>query len=117
MTNPTPQAPELAVDTSVWTADGQQFGYVKEVRTGYFKVDVPMAPDYWLSTSHIDTSNTERVTLVLAKDELDDHKLAAPGIEPEANGDQVLPASEQLAQRERMERELEAQRNRMQSGL
>ncbi|HMO53612.1 MAG TPA: hypothetical protein PJ994_03840 [Tepidiformaceae bacterium] len=33
----------------VFTRDGTRLGEVKELRGEYFKVDAPMAPDYWLS--------------------------------------------------------------------
>jgi hypothetical protein len=100
---------------SVWTADGDQFAYVKELHGDYFKLDVPMAMDYWLSCAHIADIVDDRVTLRFNKDELEEHKLSEPGVEmPAAQG--VLGQEQMLTQRERMERELEAQRARMRSG-
>ena len=111
----TPKIQEPIVDTPVYAADGEQFGYVKEVSGGYFKIDVPMAKDYWLSTTYIADCTMDRVTLSLPKDEVDGHRLSAPGAENQ-NSDQVLSDSDALAQRERMERELEEQRARLRAG-
>ncbi len=116
MTSPAQQMHEPAVDTPVVTADGEQFGYVKEVQGGYFKIDVSMQPDYWLSTFYIANATMDRVTLKLRKDEVDEHRLSAPGAENQ-NADHIVSDAQALEQRERMERELEAQRERMRSGL
>lgn len=111
----TPKIDEPMVDTPVYAADGEQFGYVKEVRGGYFKIDVPMAKDYWLSTAYIADCTMDKVMLSLPKAEVDDHRLTAPGAENQ-NTDQVLSDTDALAQRERMERELEEQRARLRAG-
>ncbi len=111
-------AKEPIIDTPVSTRDGQQFGYVKEIHGGYFKIDVPMARDFWLSREYIAENSLDSVVLSLRKDELDDHRLSEPGLDPVDSDDSgVLSAAEALSQRERMERELEAQRERMRAGL
>lgn len=106
---------EPLVDTPVYSADGEQFGYVKELQGGYFKIDVPMAKDYWLSTAYIDNCSMDRVSLNLKRDQIDEHRLSAPGAENQ-NSDRVLSSEDALAQRERMERELEEQRARLRAG-
>ncbi|MEO8541133.1 MAG: hypothetical protein ABI577_15430 [bacterium] len=120
MSSPLPKVREPIMDTPVFTLDGEQFGYVKEIHGGYFKIDVPMARDYWLSTSYIADSTLDRVTLTLRKDELEEHRLSKPGVEVEASErlahDAVISDAEALTQRERMERELEAQNERLRAG-
>ena len=106
---------EPLVDTPVYTSDGEQFGYVKELQGGYFKVDVPMAKDFWLSKVYIEDCTMDKVRLKLGKDEVEEHRLSAPGAENQ-NSDRVLSDTDALAQRERMERELEEQRARLRAG-
>lgn len=117
MSMPAQKMNEPLLDAPVWTRDGEQFGYVKEIQGGYFKIDVPMAKDYWLSCAYVEASSADRVTLSLRKDELDEHRLSAPGVETQDHPEGVISDVEMLAQRERMERELEAQRERMRAGL
>lgn len=117
MTSPTQHVKEPILNTPVFTADGDQFGYVKEVHGGYFKIDVPMAVDYWLSATYIAESTLDRVTLSLNKDELSEHRLSAPGIETQEHSEGVISDADMLTQRERMERELEEQRAKMRAGL
>ena len=115
MSTPTQRVKEPILNTPVWTLDGDQFGYVNEIRGGYFKIDVPIALDYWLSMAYIADSTLDQVTLSLRKDELEAHRLSAPGIE-QAHSEGVISDADMLSQREKMERELEAQRERMRSG-
>jgi len=70
-----------AAGASVWTSDGTQFGYVKEVKGDYFKVDIPWASDYWLSCVHIAQLDGQRAILRLRKDQLDDHRLGQAGVD------------------------------------
>lgn len=108
------------MDTPVSTSDGVQFGFVKEIHGSYFKIDVPMGRDYWLSQEYINDSTLDMVTLSLRKDELDEHRLSAPGLEDvdaETEDGGILSSAEVLTQREHMERELELQREKMRSGL
>lgn len=111
-----------AVGAAIFTADGNQFGYVKEVRGGYFKVDAPWARDYWLSCTYIARHEGNQVWLNVTKDEADEHRLEAPGLDPSSDPhaattqDAILSDGQALAQRERMERELAEQRERLQRG-
>ena len=107
-----------SIGDSVWAADGDQFAYVKEVRGDYFKLDVPMAQDYWLSCTHISGIADGKVRLRFVRSELDDHRLEAPPLETAgsiADGG-VISTEEMVDQRERMERELAAQRERLRTG-
>lgn len=106
------------VGASVWTSDGVQFGSVKEVQGDYFKIDVPWATDYWLSCAHVAEAAGDSTILRLPKDELDDHRLEAPGVDSlEEAATPLFSSTEVAEQRERMERELELQKERMRSGL
>ncbi|MFN8616959.1 MAG: hypothetical protein U0837_07655 [Dehalococcoidia bacterium] len=115
MSSPTHQVRAPIVDTPVFSADGHQAGYVSEIHGGYFKLDVPMAKDYWLSTVYIAGSTLDRVSLTLKKDEMDEHRLSAPGAEAQ-DPDFVISDVQALSQRERMERELAAQNERLRRG-
>ena len=115
MSMPADKIKEPLIDTPVVTRDGHQFGYVKELHGGYFKIDVPMSKDYWLSNTYIEDCSLDQVMLSLKRDEVDEHRLDAPGAENQT-GDHIVSDTEALAQREKMERELEEQRARMRAG-
>lgn len=74
-----------------------------------------MAKDYWLSTMYIADSTIDRVSLSLRRDEMDEHRLTAPGAEAQ-DSDAVISDEQALSQRERMERELAAQNERLRQG-
>ena len=111
-----PKVKDPVVNAPVYTLDGEQFGSVKEIHGGYFKLDVPMARDYWLSSSYIGDATLDRVTLTLRKDELEEHRLSAPGLETQESSSDVIDDHAMLSQRERMERELAAQNERLRAG-
>lgn len=103
---------------AVYSSDGEQFAYVAEVRGGYFKLDVPMARDYWLSFEYIERATATEVHLNIRRNDVGEHQLEEPGIEPandphEDVSDTVLSDADALVQRERMEHEIELQRERM----
>lgn len=62
-------------DSPVFTSDGHKLGKVKEVRNGCFKVDVRMAPDYWLGMACVGSVTSDGVMLSVDKDHLDDAKV------------------------------------------
>ncbi|MEX0784246.1 MAG: hypothetical protein WD557_16520 [Dehalococcoidia bacterium] len=66
----------------VYTMDGDKLGEIKEVRGDYFKVDVSMQPDYWLSTECIrgGTVGGDRVDLAFDKSKLGDYKVDKPAM-------------------------------------
>jgi len=107
-------AMDLPIGGFVFDSTGEEFANVKELSGGYFRLDVPMAPDYWLSRSYVASANEKDVHLSITKDEAGKHKLAAPGLEHPAVGeDGIISDQVALEQRERMEREIEIQRARM----
>src|SRR6185503_4405985 len=74
MTNLEPStAPANSPDIGapIYSSDGQQFGSIKEVRGGYFKVDAPMSRDFWLSAAYIGVSDSESVRLTITRDQVD----------------------------------------------
>lgn len=104
----------LDIGCKVVSSDGAHLGEVKEIRAGSFKVNAPMQRDYWLEQTCISASRDDCVTVGFPQSELESHKRpASPGDDPaelaRANTDA------ELAPRERMERELNAQRDRFQS--
>jgi len=50
----------------VYDADGNELGTVKEVRGSYFKVDAPMAPDYWLRSDALSATGADGGIVVMA---------------------------------------------------
>lgn len=108
-----------AVGAAVFAADGEQFGRLRETRGGYFKIDVPWALDFWLSTAYVARYQDNQVWLTIPRSEVDEHRLEAPGLEPSSDPhrataiDAVISDDEALAQRERMERELAEQREQL----
>jgi hypothetical protein len=69
---------DLPVGCPIFTSDGDKLGEVKEVRSGFFKVEASMQPDYWLSTSHVTSTSGDRVVLDFVKDHLGDYKTDGP---------------------------------------
>ena len=66
---------DLTTGMPVYTLDGDRLGTVKEFRGTYFKVDVPMAADYWLSMDGVRGGfDSGHVTVDFAKPELDEHR-------------------------------------------
>ena len=68
----------LTVGSPVYTSDGDKIGEVKEISGDLFKVDVKMMPDYWVSAANVASATGDGVTLGFAKDQLGEHKVAAP---------------------------------------
>ncbi len=84
-------APE--VGATVYTADGDKLGTVKEVAGGCFKVDASMRPDYWLASDCVTSTTGDQVRLTVTKDTLDVAKVEGPGhtgIHRHDAGDTVL---------------------------
>lgn len=114
---PMEMAATLQPGAAVVTNDGLRFATVKGVRGGYFELQLAQEGDFWLSASYIASAESGGVHLTISRAEVDQHRLSQPGIQRHdaqaPTGDAVLSSDEALAQRERMERELEAQRQRM----
>jgi hypothetical protein len=67
-----------SVGTTVLTRDGDELGHVKEIIGECFKIDAPMAPDYWLGTDCVSDSTGGIVHLSFTKDELGEMKQDSP---------------------------------------
>jgi hypothetical protein len=63
---------------NVMTADRERLGTVKEITGDCFKVDAPLAPDYWLGSDTIASINGENIMLRLRKDEVGERKMGMP---------------------------------------
>jgi hypothetical protein len=74
-TNTDAGASPIAAGMPVATRDGEALGTVKEVQTGYFKVDVRLRPDYWLQTDFAHVTGAGQVVLDFGKEELDHYKV------------------------------------------
>jgi hypothetical protein len=69
---------DLRIDTPIFTADSRYLGAVKEISRNAFKVDAPMARDYWLSCDAVRSIDRDRVVLDVPEDDLDDVKHGEP---------------------------------------
>lgn len=116
-------APEPAINVPVFTADGTRCGFVKSTHGGYIELEGGQGDSFWLSTVYIKSADDSRIQLTFPDAELETHRLSEPGLEPERDPDAasardaVLSDAEQLAQRERMEKELLRQRGTIDTGL
>lgn len=72
------QSGGLTEGAPVVTMDGEQLGTVKEVRGRWFKVDAPMAPDYWLSTDNVSSGAGGQIVLRFNKNRIGDFKMGEP---------------------------------------
>ncbi len=69
----------LQPGTMVLTSDGEELGTVKEVRGAFFKVDAPMARDYWLACEIVSADlPLGGVRVMFTRPELDEHRLGEP---------------------------------------
>ncbi|MGK2964335.1 MAG: DUF2171 domain-containing protein [Tepidiformaceae bacterium] len=101
----------LQVGQPITTSDGSDVGRVKEVQGGFFKVDAPMARDYWLSSACVRSVEGPMVRLNLRSDEVAAHELDGPWFEEQTDttGDPVLADEYPLAENERRTQEIEEQ--------
>lgn len=60
------------------TCDDHQLGTVKEIQGDCFKVDAPMARDYWLAAGVVREVGVECAVVDFTKAQLDDYRLAGP---------------------------------------
>jgi hypothetical protein len=107
-----------AVGSELFTADGHSVGRVKELRDGGILVDVSFGKDYWLAGRDIADVDERGVVLSFNEAELEDYKREDP---PPADVPEGVPFTtaalisdeEQMQMRERMERELAEQRQKL----
>lgn len=71
---------DFTVGARIITADGHDIGAVKEILGYYFKVDVSMAPDYWLPASLIRTHGQASITLSADRDALGGYEVDAAAV-------------------------------------
>ena len=64
---------------TVLTADRERLGTVKEVMGDCFKIDAPMARDYWLASDTIASITGDQVLLRIMRTDIDDVKMDMPG--------------------------------------
>jgi hypothetical protein len=70
---------DITLGAPVYAPDGDKVGTVKDVQGRCFKIDAPMAPDYWLNADCIRTSSgSGGVTLAVDPDRLPDYEVANP---------------------------------------
>ncbi|MGE0601086.1 MAG: DUF2171 domain-containing protein [Dehalococcoidia bacterium] len=104
------------IDVPVYASDGGQVGHVREVHGDYFKIDVPMAMDFWLKRDFIADATPERVTLTLHRDEIHEHRLAEPGLEHPGNPE-ILESAEVLRENEIVKEEVSPENAKARAGL
>ena len=63
---------------TVMTADHERLGTVKEISGDCFKVDAPMAPDYWLASDSIATISGNDILLRFIRKDINDLKMGIP---------------------------------------
>ena len=68
----------VAVGDTVITLDGDVVGKVAEIRGQYFKVDVSMQPDFWLTAAAIRSAAEGQVVLGVDKSHVSDYKIDNP---------------------------------------
>jgi hypothetical protein len=73
--------PETPVGAAVFTRDGKELGKVKEVRAGFFKVDVPRHFDHWFQREFIASSSADKVILEFDEDDVKDYSIKFPNDE------------------------------------
>ena len=67
---------DLIVGTPIHSADAEEIGTVKEVSGAYFKIDAPMAPDFWLPVSLVRSAHHAAVVLQINKDAIGGYEVA-----------------------------------------
>jgi len=75
----------ISEGTPVYTQDGEMLGTVKEVKGNSFKVNAPMAADYWLSLNTLGSSSGGNATVTFGRDQLGEYRLS--NFEHDVTGD------------------------------
>jgi hypothetical protein len=70
---------QMQVGLPVITRNGDPLGTIKEIRTERFKVDAPMALDYWLDRETVIDLTADGYVLDFDSDDLDEMKRSDPG--------------------------------------
>jgi len=69
---------ESMIGAPVVDRDGHQIGTVKEIEESAFKVDAPLAFDYWLHFDGVLSASIDGVVMSVDSDHLDEFKLDSP---------------------------------------
>jgi len=69
---------ESMIGAPVVDRDGHQIGTVKEIEESAFKVDAPLAFDYWLHFDGVLSASTDGVVMSVDADHLDEFRLDSP---------------------------------------
>jgi len=74
---------EFIVGARVRSSDGHDLGEVKDIVGPYFKVDAPMAPDYWLPRSVVRSAGQSELVLDITQEELGGYEVAPDDVDAE----------------------------------
>lgn len=111
----TPAPLPFEISDEICTVDGKSLGTVKEYTHGYFKIDVHLARDYWLSRELILHRVPGLVTLSIGKADVNQWKVRQLDASTEANlggtEDGLLDADAKRQAREEMERSIDRNRS------
>lgn len=67
----------LTTGLRVYSKDGKYLGDISELRGGLFKLDAPMAVDYWLSDAEVEKVEHGSVLLGFHETEMREHRIEA----------------------------------------
>lgn len=67
----------LAQGVRVYSKDGKYLGDVSALREGLFKLDAPMAVDFWLSLDDVEKVEHGSALLRFGEGQLRDHRIEA----------------------------------------
>lgn len=70
----------LTAGLRVYSKDGKYLGDIAELRDGLFKLDAPMAVDYWLPDADVEKVEHGSVLLAFPAAELREHRREAGAI-------------------------------------
>jgi hypothetical protein len=112
------QKPNSEVGRPVFTSDHHKLGEIKEVHEGAIRIDASLGKDYWLSERDLQSNTEEGAVVIFSKAELEDYQREEPPPRDVPAGipytdEALISDEEQLQMRERMERELAEQRQRL----
>jgi hypothetical protein len=63
---------------TVMTSDHETLGKVKEIKGDCFKVDAPLAPDYWLGSDTIASITGDNILLRFPREDISEIKMGEP---------------------------------------
>jgi|SRR5688500_18688547 hypothetical protein len=112
------QKPNSEVGRPVFTSDHHKLGEIKEVHEGAIRIDASLGKDYWLSERDVQSNTEEGAVVIFSKAELEDYQREEPPPRDVPAGipytdEALISDEEQMQMRERMERELAEQRQRL----